>query len=377
MGHLASEQVELPIYSVGAPPCTFGSLDMVQRQADRCARCGCQRRLAIMHIGVVGVGRIGAFHARVLSEHPEVRRLSISDIDGARAAAVAERLGAYVESADHLLEHADGIVIATDTAGHASLIERAARPDRPVFCEKPIALELETTRSIVDRVGAAGAVVQIGFQRRFDAAYRRARAAVQDGTLGRIYIIRTAGHDAEPPHESYISTSGGIFRDLNIHDFDIIRYVTGQDIIEVYADGGVLGHAMYAKYDDVDTAVAVLRLNDGALAIMSGARHDPRGYDIRMELLGSADSIAVGMGERMPLRSLEAEGFVPVAAWSSFLDRFGDAYREELHAFVDVIAGRQPNPCPPEEALIAMRVAVACDRSLREHRPVRIAEIDA
>jgi myo-inositol 2-dehydrogenase/D-chiro-inositol 1-dehydrogenase len=171
-------------------------------------------------------------------------------------------------------------------------------------------LELETTRSIVDRVGAAGAVVQIGFQRRFDAAYRRARAAVRDGSLGRIYIIRTAGHDAEPPHESYIPTSGGIFRDLNIHDFDIIRYVTGQDIIEVYADGGVLGHAMYTKYDDVDTAVAVLRLNDGALAIMSGARHDPRGYDIRMEILGSADSIAVGIGERMPLRSLEAEGFV-------------------------------------------------------------------
>jgi myo-inositol 2-dehydrogenase/D-chiro-inositol 1-dehydrogenase len=278
--------------------------------------------------------------------------------------------------ADELLARSDAVVIATDTASHAVLIRQAVEAGCSIFCEKPIALDLETTRAVMADIAQAGAVVQIGFQRRFDRGYQRARAAVRGGTLGRLYIVRTAGHDAEPPHESYIPTSGGIFRDLNIHDFDIIRHVTGQDIVEVYADGGVLGHPMFETYNDVDTAVAVLRLSDGALCILSGARHYPRGYDIRMELFGSKDSAAVGMGERMPLRSLEDDGFSPTNAWRTFLDRFGEAYRAELHAFVDVAAGRAPNPCSPEDALVAMRVAVACDRSLREHRPVRVAEID-
>jgi myo-inositol 2-dehydrogenase/D-chiro-inositol 1-dehydrogenase len=289
---------------------------------------------------------------------------------------VAVAANAEAVPADELLARSDAVVIATDTASHAVLIRQAVEAGCSIFCEKPIALDLETTRAVMADIAQAGAVVQIGFQRRFDRGYQRARAAVRGGTLGRLYIVRTAGHEAEPPHESYIPTSGGIFRDLNIHDFDIIRHVTGQDIVEVYADGGVLGHPMFETYNDVDTAVAVLRLSEGALGIMSGARHDPRGYDIRMELFGSKDSAAVGMGERMPLRSLEDDGFSPTSAWRTFLDRFGEAYRAELHAFVDVAAGRAPNPCSPEDALVAMRVAVACERSLREHRPVRVAEID-
>jgi myo-inositol 2-dehydrogenase/D-chiro-inositol 1-dehydrogenase len=305
-----------------------------------------------------------------------VTQLLVSDLEDARAAAVAVAANAEAVPADELLARSDAVVIATDTASHAVLIRQAVEAGCSIFCEKPIALDLETTRAVMADSAQAGAVVQIGFQRRFDRGYQRARAAVRGGTLGRLYIVRTAGHDAEPPHESYIPTSGGIFRDLNIHDFDIIRHVTGQDIVEVYADGGVLGHPMFETYNDVDTAVAVLRLSEGALGIMSGARHDPRGYDIRMELFGSKDSAAVGMGERMPLRSLEDDGFSPTNAWRTFLDRFGEAYRAELHAFVDVAAGRAPNPCSPEDALVAMRVAVACDRSLREHRPVRVAEID-
>lgn len=330
-----------------------------------------------MHIGVIGVGRIGAFHARVLGQHPDVGQLSVADVDSARSAAIARETGATPLDVDGLLDAVNAVVIATDTASHGELIERAVHAGRPIFCEKPIALDLETTRSVVDLVTQARAIVQIGFQRRFDAGYEQARAAVADGSIGRLYIVRTAGHDAMPPHESYLPTSGGIFRDLSIHDFDIIRHVTGQDIVEVYADGSVLADEMFSRHDDVDVAVAVLRLSEGALAILSGARHDPRGYDIRMELFGSGDSIAVGMGERMPLRSLEGDGFTSSDPWRSFIDRFGAAYRAEMHAFVDVIAGRRQNPCPPEEALLAMRVAVACDWSRREKRRVRVAEVDA
>lgn len=329
-----------------------------------------------MHIGVIGVGRIGAFHARVLGQHPDVKQLSIADVDTGRCTAIARETGGTPVGVDRLLDAVDAVVIATDTAGHGELIERAVLAGRPIFCEKPIALDLASTRSVVELVRQSRATVQIGFQRRFDAGYERARTAVADGTIGRLYIVRTASHDAMPPHESYIPTSGGMFRDLSIHDFDIIRHVTGQDIIEVYADGSVLADEMFSRYDDVDVAVTVLRLSGGALGIVSGARHDPRGYDIRMELFGSGDSVAVGTGERMPLRSLEGDGFTSPDPWCSFIDRFGAAYRAEMHAFVDVVAGRRQNPCPPVEALIAMQVAVACDQSRQERRPVRVAEVN-
>jgi myo-inositol 2-dehydrogenase/D-chiro-inositol 1-dehydrogenase len=331
----------------------------------------------IVRIGVIGVGRIGAFHAAVLSEHAEVAEVTVVDMDGERARAVAGACGArVVGSLEDLLGCVDAVVITAPTAQHAELIRHASDAGLPAFCEKPIALDLESTREVVERVRRAGTVVQMGFQRRFDAGYRRARERVADGSVGRIYVVRLAGHDPSPPHESYVPDSGGLFRDLHIHDFDIARWVTGREIVEVYADGGVLGFEFFARYDDVDSAVAVLRFDDGALGLVSGARHDPLGYDIRMEVFGSGDSIAVGLDARTPLRSME-EGGPPVSErpYSFFLDRFEPAYRSELDAFVDVVAGRRENPCPPEEALEAMRVAIACDVSRREHRPVRVAEV--
>jgi myo-inositol 2-dehydrogenase/D-chiro-inositol 1-dehydrogenase len=331
-----------------------------------------------MHIGVAGVGRIGSFHARTAAAHPGVAATSVFDVDRARAESVAQSCGAHVASSlDTLLSGVDALVIATPTSTHVDLIRRALDAGMPVFCEKPIALDLAATRAVVDLVETSGATLQIGFQRRFDAGYLRARAMVMDGRLGRLYVVRMAGHDAQPPHESYLPTSGGIFRDLNIHDFDIARFVTGQEITEVYADGAVIGFDFFAHYDDVDTAVTVLRLSDGALGIVSGARHDPLGYDIRMELFGSGDSIAVGLDARVPLRSVEDDGpALSARPWASFVDRFADAYRAELAAFIDVVAGQQQNPCPPADALIAMRVAVACDRSRREHRPVALNEVE-
>lgn len=327
-----------------------------------------------MKLGVIGTGRIGSFHARTLATHPAVAAVRVYDPDRARAAAAARAAGAEpVASLDALLEGVDAAVIAAATAEHAALIRRVVAAGLPAFCEKPIALDLAATRDVVEFVAGHGAVVQMGFQRRFDQGYRRARAAVEDGRLGRLYLARLAGHDPHPPHETYVPTSGGIFRDLHIHDFDALRFVTGDEVVEVYADGAVLGFDWFAKYGDVDTAVAVLRLAGGAFAIVSGTRHDPLGYDIRMELFGAGDSVAVGLDARTPLRSLEDGGpAAPTHAYEGFLDRFAPAYRAELEAFLEVAAGRAPNPCPPEDALAAMLVAVACDRARAEHRPVRV-----
>lgn len=330
-----------------------------------------------MRVGVIGVGRIGSFHAAVLKQHPQVASVTITDADAGRAATLASEIGAAAtDSVAALLDQVDAVVITTPTDTHADLIRRAVDAGRPTFCEKPIALDLASTRSVVEHVGRANGIVQMGFQRRFDAGYRAARDLVTSGALGRLYIVRLAGHDPHPPHESYIPGSGGIFRDLHIHDFDIARWVTGQEVVEVYADGSSEGFEQFGRHGDVATAVATLRFDGGTLGILSGTRHDPLGYDVRMEAFGAGDSVSVGWDSRTPLRSVEPGGpQAPGSPYSFFLDRFADAYRAELDAFVSVARGEAANPCPPEEAVAAIRVAVACDLSRAQHRPVRIEEI--
>ena len=332
-----------------------------------------------MRIGVIGVGRIGLFHARALRDYPEVDSLLLTDLDPDRAGQAAGELGATrVGTVDELLDRVDAVVIASSTDTHAALIHAAVDQGLPVFCEKPIALDLASTRKVVQHVREAGATVQIGFQRRFDAGFRAARQARMDGTLGRIYVVRIAGHDPYPPHESYLPGSGGIFRDMHIHDFDIARWVLGQDVVEVFARGAVLADPMFGRHDDVDTTAATLVFEDGTLGVMTGTRHDPLGCDVRLEIFGSGDSVVVGWDERTPLRSIEP-GMPPAPErpYSLFLDRFEAAYRRELAAFVEVARGRAESPSTVEDAEIALEVALACDRSRRENRPVRVEEVTA
>ncbi len=330
-----------------------------------------------MDIGVIGVGRIGAFHAATLASLPSVDRVVIADVDAERAAKLAAERG-YEEasSVDDLLGKVGAVVIASSTDTHAELIHASVDAGLTTFCEKPISLDIESTRAVVEHVKRSGITLQMGFQRRFDPGFRAASELVLSGGLGNLYLVRMAGHDPAPPHESYIPQSGGIFRDFSVHDFDALRFVTGREVEEVYADGSVIGFPVFASYDDVDTAVATVRLRGGALGVLSVNRHDPRGYDIRMELIGSEDAIAVGWDERMPLRSVEP-GMPPPPdeAWANFQQRFEPAYRAELTAFLEVAAGRRQNPCTPEDALEALRVAVACDMSRADHRPVRIDEV--
>jgi myo-inositol 2-dehydrogenase/D-chiro-inositol 1-dehydrogenase len=246
----------------------------------------------------------------------------------------------------------------------------------PVFCEKPIALELPASREAVAHARAAGVGLQVGFQRRFDPAYREARRLIETGEIGTVYAIRLTGHDPAPPHESYIPTSGGLLMDFSIHDFDLIRWLTGAEVEEVYADGAVRGFDMFGKYGDVDTAVATVRMSNGVMAVLTVARHNPLGYDIRTEIFGSRDSVSVGMGPQMPMRSLEPG--VPAApgpAWAFFQDRFRDAYKNELAAFVRVARGEAPSQCTGEDGIEALRASIAATRALKEHRPVRVEEI--
>jgi myo-inositol 2-dehydrogenase / D-chiro-inositol 1-dehydrogenase len=334
-----------------------------------------------MRIGLLGAGRIGAFHAATLLESPDVTELVIGDVDTARAGALADKLGESARGGDVdgvFAAAPDAVVITTATASHAELVVRSAAAGLPVFCEKPIALDVAGTRLALDRVAAAGTLLQVGFQRRFDPAYGTARAAVAAGELGELFTVRMTGLDRDPPPETYLPTSGGIFRDLHIHDFDILRWVTGGEVVEAFAYGAGRTSPAYAANGDYDTAAAVLRMADGTLVTVVGGRSNPPGYDIRMELAGSAGMLAVGLDDRSPLRS-PAPGLAwPAGApYAGFLDRFAGAYTAELRAFLDVARGRVPNPCDGAEALAALYVAEAAQRSADEHRPVTLAEVSA
>src|SRR5215210_6044163 len=330
-----------------------------------------------MKIGLLGAGRIGALHAGVLANDPSVNELVVGDADSVRAEEVAGKVGGEVGPIEAVLDSGpDAVVIAASTPAHAPLIQAAVEAGIPAFCEKPIALDFQETIEIVQQVEDSGATLQIGFQRRFDAGYAEARRLVETGALGTIYSLRLATHDPEPPPEEYISASGGIFRDLHIHDFDVLRWLTGGEVEEVYATGAVRSFDFFAEHGDVDTSAALITMQDGAVAVLTGGRHDPLGYDVRAEIFGSRDSVAVGMDARTPLRSVEP-GVPPSeqVAYPNFQERFLDAYNAELKHFLSLARGEAENPCTARDALEALKIAMAADLSLAEHRPVAISEV--
>lgn len=333
-----------------------------------------------MQIGLIGTGRIGALHAQTLCALPGVDDVLVADAEPDRARALAQTLQVTdVPDVDALFaRNPDGVVIAAATSAHADLLHRALDAGVPVFCEKPVAPDVAGTREAVAHARETGVPVQVGFQRRFDAGYRAAREALQDGKLGRLHTLRAVTADQTPPHASYIPTSGGLFRDCSIHDFDVLHWLTGRQVTEVYAMGANRGEAFFREGDDVDTCAAVLRFDDDVLATVTATRYHGAGHDVRLEVCGSADTRIVGLDDRAPLPSAE-EGYslVPSAPYTSFMERFQPAYVAELQTFAEVAAGRAASPCTPEEALQALYVAEACDRSRRTGRPVTLAEVMA
>ena len=329
-----------------------------------------------MRIGIAGVGRIGAFHARTLAGM--VESLVLADAVPGRAAAVAAELRVeHVDSpADVLTASIDGLVIAAATDAHAALILGSVDAGIPVFCEKPVAPDAAGTRAVLDKVRSSPVPVQIGFQRRYDAGFAAARAAVSSGALGWVHTLRAGTLDPAPPTPEYLATSGGLFRDCSVHDFDAIRWVTGQDVTEVYALGANRGAAFFRDVGDVDTAAALLTLTDGSMAHVAATRYNAAGYDVRLEVLGSRQSISVGLDDRLPLRSAEpGVSFPDGPPYPVFMDRFHAAYVAELADFAAIVAGDAQPSCTVADALEAFLVAEACELSRAEHRPVRVDEV--
>jgi myo-inositol 2-dehydrogenase / D-chiro-inositol 1-dehydrogenase len=341
-----------------------------------------------MRMGLIGLGRIGAFHARTLAGLPEVDSLVVTDPVPAAVSATVEAIGSSVrvEAAESpaklMAAGVDGVLIAAATNAHPELLAAAVEAGLPVFCEKPISGDIAEARALAERIAGRDEKVQIGYPRRFDAGYAAARAAVASGELGWLHTVRATTLDPAPPPPGYVAVSGGIFRDCSVHDFDAVRWVTGREVVEVYATGGNRSDAAegtdFAGVPDVDTAATTLTLDDGTLVLVSNSRYNPRGYDVRLELHGSRDSIAVGLDDGLPLRSVEPGVAFPAGPpHSFFMDRLAPAFRAELAAFAELVAGTRATPCSVADAMQAGWIAEAATLSLREHRPVRMDEVQA
>jgi myo-inositol 2-dehydrogenase/D-chiro-inositol 1-dehydrogenase len=318
-----------------------------------------------MQVGLIGLGRIGAVHAETLRRLAQVDRLLVADIDPARA-----RSSGGVSSVGELFaSRPDAVVIAAPTPAHPELISQAAAARVPVFCEKPVAPTLAETRQVLARVAAAGIPLQVGFQRRFDRGFIALRDAVRSGRLGWLHTLRACTSDPAPPHPSFLPGSGGILRDCSVHDFDAIRWLTGREVATVYAAGANRGESFFAEAGDVDTAAALLTLDDGTLAVCTTTRYNGAGYDVRLEACGSAGSMMAGLA---PEESLSSGGG---QRYRGFLDRFGAAYAAELECFLEVAAGRRSSPCSGEDALAAQVVAEAAELSRRQGRAVAVADV--
>jgi myo-inositol 2-dehydrogenase/D-chiro-inositol 1-dehydrogenase len=336
-------------------------------------------------LGLVGVGRIGVMHARtIVALRDGVRargsdlRLVLTDLAAERASDVAVELGAeFAASVTELLDRdLDGLVVATGTATHPQLIRTGVEAGLPVFCEKPVAVDVATSLPVLEHIRDHGGQVMIGHQRRFDAGYLEAKRAYAAGELGWIHSLRAVTCDMTPPPVEFLRTSGGLFRDCSVHDFDILRWLTGQEIVEVYAKGSNRGDPAIGGVGDVDTALALVTFGDGTLGTVSASRYNGAGHDVRLEIQGSKGSLLVGLDATTALTSAEpGVTFPPGPAHRTFAERFAGAYREEMVAFLELIRGERANPCTPEDALAASRVADAAEESLVTGRPVRIAPL--
>jgi len=330
-------------------------------------------------VAVLGAGRMGQTHVRNLGAIPNAHVVVVAD----PVAEVAERgrelaraVRASTDPVEAILDpDVEAVVIVTPTSTHATLIETALRAGKAVWSEKPIAQDMAETARIVDLWRASGVPVQLGFMRRFDPGYERAKQLIDSGELGRIEQFRALSRDTFPPPLEFLLTCGGSFLDMSSHDLDLARFLVGE-VEEVHAWASVLFDERFAKADDWDTSVIMLKFRNGALGVVETSRHSEWGYDIRTEVAGAVGKVVVDGAQKTPAtvsRKFGWEGDL----YESFPDRFEIAYRRELEVFFDNLGAGRPVSPGPDDALETLRLALACTMSWREGRPVRLEEVTA
>ena len=267
------------------------------------------------------------------------------------------------------------MLICSSTDTHAPISLEALAAGKHVFCEKPIDHDLDRIHAVMDAVERTGLCYQVGFNRRFDHNFRAVRQAVAAGKIGTPQLIKITSRDPEPPGPDYIRVSGGLFMDMMIHDFDMVRYLAGCNAAELYAEAAVLVDPAIGEAGDVDTAIVTLKMENGALAVIDNSRRAVYGYDQRCEVFGSAGMASSGNDAPSTLQLSTARGVCAEKPLWFFLERYTQAYADELRGFVSAITARTPAEVTADDGLQSVRMAMAAKRSLLERRPVRLDEI--
>ena len=300
-----------------------------------------------MKFGIIGAGRIGKIHAANVAARRDSEVVFVADADGAAAAALAEATGAKVASVDDILgsKEVEAIAICSPTDTHADLIERGARAGKAIFCEKPIALDVPRIQACLEVVRETGATLMIGFNRRFDPNFASLQKRVAEGAIGTLEILSITSRDPSPPPLSYIARSGGLFRDMMIHDFDLARFILGEEPISVSAMGAALVDKAIGEAGDIDTAVVIMQTKSGRVAQINNSRRAIYGYDQRVEAHGDKGMVSASNVTETTVEFAGAHGFARDKALNFFLERYEAAYRRELDAFIAAVkAGVQPHP---------------------------------
>lgn len=334
-----------------------------------------------LRIGIIGCGRIGRVHAESIRTR----------VEGAEVVALADPmmnekmeewcLGMGIQrttkNPQDIIDakDIDAVLICSPTPTHSPLIKAAAEVGKDIFCEKPIDTDLNRINETMDIVRNCGVKFQIGFNRRFDHNHMAVGEAVTNNTLGKVHVVKVTSRDPEPPTPAYVAISGGIFFDMMIHDFDMVRYLSKQEAVEVNAIGSVLIDPEIGKAGDVDTAIVTLKMSDGALAVIDNSRQAVYGYDQRTEVFGEKGCANVENDTKTLVRISTKDGVESEQPLHFFLDRYMDSYAREISDFIDSVVNDKPTLCGIEDAIRPVEIAMAASKSLKEGRPVKITEI--
>jgi myo-inositol 2-dehydrogenase/D-chiro-inositol 1-dehydrogenase len=335
----------------------------------------------MINIGIIGAGRIGQVHAKsILTGVPDAKIRAIADpFMTPQVEAWAKSVGIGNVYLDHnkIIDdpEIDAVLICSSTDTHSPISLQAIKAGKHVFCEKPIDHDLEKIKEVVRALEGKNIKYQVGFNRRFDHNFRALREAVAVGKIGDIHIIRVTSRDPAPPPIAYVKVSGGLFIDMMIHDFDMVRYLSGCEVDEVYASGAVLVDPAIGEAGDIDTAIVNLKLKNGALAVIENSRKAVYGYDQRAEVFGSKGAIKNGNDSASTAVLSNEDGVLAEKPLYFFLERYMAAYQGEIRSFVDAIVNDKPTEVNVNDGLQPILIGLAALKSLKENRPVKISEI--
>jgi myo-inositol 2-dehydrogenase/D-chiro-inositol 1-dehydrogenase len=336
---------------------------------------------AKVNVGIIGAGRVGKLHAGNLAYRiPEANIIAIADIflEAAEKCAADFQIPSAVKDYREIMENPniEAVMICSSTDTHARMIEEAAAAGKHIFCEKPIDFDLDRIDKALEAVDKAGVKLQVGFNRRFDPNFKRVREVVAAGKIGTPHILRITSRDPEPPPIEYIKVSGGIFLDMTIHDFDMARYLIGDEVSETYAAGGVMVDPEIGQAGDIDTAVITLRFENGTIGTIDNSRRAVYGYDQRVEVFGSEGMVAVS--NNTPDRAVysNAEGVHSSLPLFFFVERYTESYVAEMREFIECIQRDQTPSVTGIDGRIPVVMGYAAIKSYEENRPVKLSEIE-